>query len=198
MQVTAALAPSSPTSGFVAAEPTVDGEPVVQAEEAPPARVDGPADEQPIATVRRLLVPALQVNIGRNQTSARAGRQSPLRSPPDDPLDDRLRGAGGDHLAALGLAVWCPHALRHALSRHPRHRETAVPDALRKEHGPRISIMTRHMPSRRRALRGEVTYISRSGSSSNGPFGRQSSPLRGIPFGRMLPSNGEKPGEVLR
>jgi hypothetical protein len=54
MQATAALAPSSPTSGFDAAEPALEGDVAVQAEEASPARVDGPADEQPIATAGQL------------------------------------------------------------------------------------------------------------------------------------------------
>ena len=45
-------------------------------------------------------------------------------------------GARGDHLAALGLAVRGAHALRHAVSRHPGHREAAVSDARRQEHRP--------------------------------------------------------------
>jgi hypothetical protein len=45
MQMTAAREPNSPTPAFVAAEPTLEGEAAVRAEEAAPARVDSPAEE---------------------------------------------------------------------------------------------------------------------------------------------------------
>src|SRR3954466_3543480 len=50
MQVTAALAPSSPTSAIVAAEPLLEVEVAAGADETTPTRVDSLADAQPVVT----------------------------------------------------------------------------------------------------------------------------------------------------